>query len=320
MTESGEESLYKRMVSFNSQSDALKLIQDLSSRLDPESVIGRMAFEVLETGIVDEDAIQRLPGVHECFLEGAYRPTEEKSCAATFIIDVERQTSKANQLILEGYVQEAVESLIDQLIAKHLLWPDALELLGKAKTKKDLFGLNISVSFEVLLAIIAARDVHLSRKHNITISVFESVFPCKKLEGKSPTMLLFEAFKEMLAASSISDLMDKTLYPETFFKRWSSGKQLPSYSKFEALISNHLEGKDKDLMLWRYFAVKMLNFIGYASQEICKSIQVSLTEEQKAALRPFPDWPFGHGTITDWLSARYPYWLNYHQQVINQGG
>lgn len=320
MTESGEESLYKRMVSFNSQSDALKLVQDLSNRLNPESVIGRMAFEVLETGIVDEDSVQRLPGIHECFLEGAYRPTEEKSCAATFIIDVERQTSKANQLILEGKVQDAVESLIDLPIAKHLLWPDALELLGKAKFKKDLFGLNISVSFEVLLAIIAARDVHLSRKHNITISVFESVLPCRKLEGKSPTILLFEAFKEMLAASSISDLMDKTFYPETFFKRWSSGKQLPSYSKFEALISNHLEGKDRDLMLWRYFAVKMLNFIGYASQEICKSIQVSLTEEQKAALRPFPDWPFGHGTITDWLSARYPYWLNYHQQVINQGG
>jgi len=320
MTESGEESLYKRMTGFNDQGDALKLMQDLSSRLDPESVIGRMAFELLETGIVDEDSIQRLPGVHECFLEGAYHPTEEKSCAATFIINVERQTSKAHQLILEGNVQEAVESLIDQPIAKHLLWPDALELLGKAKFKKDLFGLNISVSFEVLLAIIAARDVHLSRKHSLMISVFENVLPCRKLEGKSPTMLLFEALKEMLAASSISDLMDKTLYPETFFKRWSSGKQLPSYSKFVALISNHLEGKDKDLMLWRYFAVKMLNFIGYASQEICKSIQVSLTEEQKAALRPFPDWPFGHGTITDWLSARYPYWLNYHQQVINQRG
>lgn len=318
MTESGEESLYKRLVAVNSKSDALKLVQELSNRFDPDSVIGRMAFKVLEAGIVD-DAIQHLPGVHECFLEGAYHPTEEKSCAATFIIDVERQTFKANQLILEGKIQDAVESLIDQPIAKHLLWPDALELLGKAKLKKDLLGLNISVSFEVLLAIIAARDVHLSRKHSLMISVFESVLPCRKLD-ESPTILLFEALKEMLAASSISDLMDKTLYPETFFKRWSSGKQLPSYSKFVALLSSHLEGKDKDLMLWRYFVVKMINFIGYASQEICKSIQVSQTQEHKAALRPFPDWPFGHGTITDWLSARYSYWLNYHQQVINQGG
>jgi hypothetical protein len=320
MAESGEESLYKRMVSFNSQSDALKLIQGLSSRLDPESVIGRMAFEVLETGIVDEDSVQRLPGIHECFLEGLHHPNREMSYPVTFIIDVERQISKANQLILEGKIQDAVESLIDQPIAKHLLWPDALELLGKAKTKKDLFVLNISVSFEVLLAIIAARDVHLSRKQNITISVFESVFPCRKLEDKNPTALLFEDFKQILAASSIGDLMDKTLYPETFFKRWSSGKQLPSYSKFFALVSSHLEAKDRELMLWRYFVVKMLNFIGYTSQEICKSIQVSLTEEQKAALRPFPDWPFCNGTITDWLSARYPYWLNYHQQVINQGG
>lgn len=320
MTEGGEESLYKRIVGFNAQSDALKLVHDLSSRLDPESVIGRMVFEVLETGIVDDDSIQRLPGVHECFLEGLYHPTREKSYPATFIIDVERQTSKANQLLLEGKVQDAVKNLIDQPIAKHLLWPAALEILVNTKTKKDLVGLNISVSFEVLLAIIAARDIHLSRKYSMDTSVFESVMPGEKSEDKSPTILLFEVFKQVLAASSISDLMDKTLYPETFFKRWSSGKQLPSYSKFEALISNHLEGKDKDLMFWRYFSVKMLNFIGYAAQEICKATQGPLSDEQKTALQPFPDWPFGHAAITDWLSARYPYWLNYHQQIINQRG
>lgn len=98
MTEVGEESLYKKMVGFNGQSDSLKLIQDLSSRLDPESVIGRMLFEVLETGIVDENINQQLPGVHEAFLEGLYQSIEQRSYPATFIIEVERQTSKANQL------------------------------------------------------------------------------------------------------------------------------------------------------------------------------------------------------------------------------
>lgn len=318
MTESGEESLYKRIVGFNYQGDSLKLMQELSSRLDPESVIGRMAFEVLETGIVDKDSIQRLPGVHECFLEGLYHPTREKSYPATLIIEVERQTSKANQLILEGKVQDAVKNLIDQPIAKHLLWPAALEILVNAKTKKDLVALNISVAFEVLLAIIAAIDVHLSRKYSMDRSVFESVMPCGKSEDKSPTILLFEVFKQMLEASSISHLMDKTSYPETFFKRWSSGRQLPSYKKFEVLVSNHLEGKEKDLMLRKYFTVKMLNFIGYAAQEICNATQGPLNDEQKTALQPFPDWPFGHVAITDWLSARYPYWLNYHQQIINQ--
>lgn len=320
MTESGDESLYKRLVGLNNQSDTTKLTKELSSRLDPESVIGRMVFELLETGIVDEDSIQRLPGMHECFLDGLYHSTKEKSYPSTFMIEVERQTSKANQLILEDKVQDAVKSLINQPIAKHLLWSEALELLGKAKTKKELVALNISVSFEVLLAIIAARDVDLGRKHNIVTSVFESVLPCSKLEDKSPTILLFEGFKQMLVASSISDLMDKTLYPETFFKRWSSGKQLPSYKNFEALVSNHLDGKDKDLMLWRYFVVKMLNFIGYVSQEICKAAHGNISDDQKIALRPFPDWPFGHAAITDWLSARYPYWLNYHQQLINQRG
>jgi len=320
MTESGEESLYKRIVGFNDQGDSLKLMQELSSRLDPESVIGRMAFEVLETGIVDKDSIQRLPGSHECFLEGLYHPAKEKSYPATFIIEVERQTSKTNQLLLEGKVQDAVRSLIQQPIAKHLLWPAALEILVNAKTKKDLFAINISVSFEVLLAIIAARDIDLSHKYSIDKSVFEIVMPCGKFEDKTPTILLFEVFKQMLEASSISDLMDKTLYPETFFKRWSSGKQLPSYKNFEALVSSNLEGKDKDIMLWRYFMVKMLNFIGYAAQEICKATQRLPSDEQKAALQPFPDWPFGHAAITDWLSARYPYWLNYHQQLINKRG
>lgn len=66
--------------------------------------------------------------------------------------------------------------------------------------------------------------------------------------------------------------------------------------------------------------VKMLNFIGYAAQEVCKATQGPLSDEQKTALQPFPDWPFGHAAITYWLSARYPYWLNYHQQAINQRG
>lgn len=302
----------------NDQSDVIKLAKELSTKVDPGSITGRMVFEMLEAGIVDQDSVQRLPGSHECFLEGLYYPAKEKSCPAAFIIEIERQTSKANQLILEGKVQDAVNNLIDQPMAKHLLWPAALEILGKAKTKNDLVALNISVAFEVLLAIIAARDIHLSRKYSIDTSVFESVMPCGKSEDKSPTILLFEVFKKMLAASSISELMDKTLYPETFFKRWSSGKQLPSYKNFEALVSSNLDGKDKDIMLWRYFMVKMLNFIGYAAQEICNATQGPLSDEQKTALQPFPDWPFGHVAITDWLSARYPYWLNYHQQIINQ--
>lgn len=322
MTENGQESLYKKLNNI-SNDDALRVLRGFADKLPLKGNFAKILSQALESGDLDEQNFA-LAGPHECFLDGFYAEGEKRSYPAIFIIEIERQTALSNHLLQKGNVQDAVKILLQQPIATHLFWKESIEIFTNAKKPTELNMLNISVSFEILIAILAARDIEVAHKNNIDISVLESILPTTKTENKNPTTLLYESFKRAISVTSIHDLMDKTSkgdisFDESFFKRWSSGKQLPSHSRFSELIRNNLDSKEVELMQWKYFAVKILNFIGYASQEICRRMRhESISDDQRVLFKPFPRCPFSYSTMTEWLENRYPYWLNYHKQEFGR--
>lgn len=323
MSDEKEESLYKGMESANSEKDLLRIVEKVIQKQWGATEHLTKIHQSLLNGTFEQD-MYSFPGPFEMFREAFKPANNEFSYVSNFIVEIERQTHKPFLAYADGKTVDAIKDLLDKPICKHLLWPEVESILNEGNNKDSLRLINTVVSFEVLIAILAALDVHLINKYPQETSVFAMLLTNSKNGNSNSTKLLFEFLKSKLNANSIDDLKQicskRSFHlSDSSFDRWSAGSQLPNESNYISFLKANFDANQFELMRQRYYATKLLSYIGHTFQDIQHVIKdLNPTHEQRLELRPLPDYPFGHQSIQNWLDERYPYWIGYHKERINR--
>ncbi|MDT7849229.1 hypothetical protein Q9292_06370 [Methylophilus sp. VKM B-3414] len=323
MTDDNEESLFKSMESASSEKQLLKIVEKVIQSPWAATDHLKKIRQSLVNGTFEQD-MYTFPGPFELFRE-AFKPSNnEFSYVSNFIVEIERQTHKPFVAYAGEKKVDAIKDLLAKPICKSILWPEVEAMLQADFNKDSVRLINTVVSFEVLLAILAALDVQLTYKYPHETSAFAMLLTDSRNGTKNPTKLLFEFLKTKLGANSkdaLKEICSKKSFhlSDSSFDRWSAGSQLPNESNYISFMKANFEANQFELMRQRYYATRLLSYIGHAFQDIKVVIEgLNPTPDQRLEIRPLPDYPFGHQSIQNWLDERYPFWIEYHKERINR--
>jgi hypothetical protein len=235
-----------------------------------------------------------------------------------YLVLLERTGLQALSLFNAGDVKSAVAYMKEHPLVRTLLWPEALEVLDEAADSAALLPLTVAMSLDAHLGWLAAWDLDDSENRGLMAPQFACLLPTLERPGRNPTSLLFDELQRRAGAATVSELLDGgARLPEldvgTLY-RWSAGTHFPDADTLTMLMAAHQLNDPKDILYRQFAAAKLINLIGFLSQEI--SVKVAERGATRAGW-PWPAYPVGHPSFEAWMATRYPFWLNYHRANEN---
>lgn len=321
-SEEFDEAFYKkleRVLQGRQRADA-KVVLELLDRIP----VGVPSADELRAAVNGDVSAQRRMdnrGPWEtCFLV-VTEDLERMSERERLLISIERASSEPLRLLRSGDFAQAIAVLRADPVISLFLWSDVIDAIEQCRTELQLLPAQAAIATEILLSYVAAVDVELA---SVDESMFEGLLPGPHAPGKNPTSLFFAHLRDAVGVKTLRAFLDHPkacgLVDLATLKRWSAGSHCPDQVWLRAVLNAFFGDASYPPTLNRYWAARYLSFAGYLAQTVATRARrlLSTSPEHVAALRPWPDYPFGHADCESWMQARYPYWFNHHLKQRQQ--
>lgn len=263
-------------------------------------------------------------GSWECLFRGYLASTESHQLQPNhaFRIEIEQASFEPIRLLRENKITESLDYLLANPLMRQFFWPEAIQCYAALKTNKELPPLQLSISLEVELSILASLDVHYAPEG---ISWFSELLPS---ESRNPTAQLFRWLTNSVEAESIGGLLDESPLNELTnmgrldagtVKQWSCGDHHPQQQTINEMAVILFPEQNGLPLCVRDWAVRNLNLWGYLVQTVRERVESAASAQQKKSVQPWPNLPFGYASFEEWCQARYPVWLEFHRKKKNAG-
>ena len=273
----------------------------------------------------DNEAQVRLTSLTtwELYLGGKGNDIAKLSPAFAFLVEVERASANAVQLISRQSFRLAAKELAQQPLTSKILCPESLAGIEAATSNQGLVLYRAAGAIESHLAWIAALDVQTGRDNVWGRSLVMELLPTDAKPGRNPTARFFDWLRREAGANSIQELHESRMLVDagidmdlTTLKRWSAGTFQPNQKLLVQIVQALFDEGGQEKAGFLGYCMRHLNFIGHFSQSLIGRVSSIAGAVPEPKLRPWPNYPFRHESFERWSQARYSYWLDYHHETL----
>jgi hypothetical protein len=237
-------------------------------------------------------------------------------------ITLERAAMRPYILASQEKCAEAVDYMLADPLISLYLWDEAVDVLRRITEFSQLKIVQSAVVLETELSALAALDAEMCFDLG-TESMFECLLPETSAKSTNPAGLLFAWFKTEHGFHSMGSVLShrslrEVKLTDVTLKRWSSGKHCISSETFHSIVSAISDEDDLSPAWARYWAARVLNLIGYVGQHCQANAKLLALTPHSRALAPWPAYPFGYPSFSEWSRVRYRYWFNYHSEQVKR--
>lgn len=232
-----------------------------------------------------------------------------------YLVLLEEVGMHAQKLLRDGNVQELIASMQSRPLLRALLRPSVLESLLHVSDHNSGSPPAIAMMLDAHFGWLAGWDVDITTKYGLTSPAFQCLLPSPTRPARNATSLLFDELKRMIGVDSVAgvfgtavpaDVSADTLYD------WSAGKHFPDQETISKILLSHQLGTAAEAFKNQWAAVRVVNLLGYLSQEVRRRAPLHPSNATVWALRADM---FRDGQFWTWVHERYEFWLNFHRST-----
>lgn len=226
-----------------------------------------------------------------------------------FLIDIESRCAPVIAAYQKDHHSELVRLIADDELLKY--FAANADLDACLRNSQMVKALQFKMYLEGQLAFVALLDVLQSQGD---VSRYCQLLPSEEWPDQNSAARLFKVILqtsdhlENASYKELADLLPE--FDERTIRRWKLGEtMIPPESCFEVSRLLSLELSDSDLFNYWKAAAHINDF-----WLLIEKAQEAFKSQAREELKNICVLPFGHESVRQWCSERYPFWLNFHRE------